>query len=63
MPIDLTDVRHLYIEKGYIACGGESDLLKVLKLETPSGPDALLQVNIVLLFNFVFSNYYLFVLS
>eukprot|EP01039_Chlorochromonas_danica_P006054 gene6054-6668_t len=30
-------------DQGYIACGGENGLLKVLKLETPSGPDALLQ--------------------
>lgn len=30
-------------DQGWIACGGESGLLKVLKLETPSGPDARLQ--------------------
>jgi hypothetical protein len=32
-------------DQGWIACGGESGLLKVLKLETPVGPDAKLQVN------------------
>ena len=30
--------------QGWIACGGETGLLKVLKLETPTGPDAKLQV-------------------
>eukprot|EP01038_Epipyxis_sp_PR26KG_P012743 gene12743-17084_t len=30
-------------DQGWIACGGEQGLLKVLKLETPSGPDARLQ--------------------
>lgn len=30
-------------EQGWIACGGEQGLLKVLKLETPTGPDAKLQ--------------------
>eukprot|EP01032_Pedospumella_encystans_P013101 gene13101-15103_t len=30
-------------DQGWIACGGETGLLKVLKLETPTGPDAKLQ--------------------
>jgi WD repeat-containing protein 35 len=31
-------------DQGWIACGGEQGLLKVLKLEIPTGPDAKLQV-------------------
>jgi hypothetical protein len=30
--------------QGWIACGGEAGLLKVLKLETSSGPDARIMV-------------------
>lgn len=29
--------------QGWIACGGDAGLLKVLKLEVPTGPDAKLQ--------------------
>jgi WD repeat-containing protein 35 len=32
-------------DQGWIACAGENGLLKVLKLETSVGPDAMLQVN------------------
>jgi hypothetical protein len=37
----------LLILQGWIACGGDAGLLKVLKLETPTGPDAKLQVSIL----------------
>jgi WD repeat-containing protein 35 len=30
-------------DQGFIACGGESNLLKVLRLETPTGPEAVMQ--------------------
>jgi WD repeat-containing protein 35 len=30
-------------DQGWIACGGDAGLLKVLKLEVPTGPDAKLQ--------------------
>jgi hypothetical protein len=37
------------IFQGWIACGGEAGLLKVLKLETSSGPDARIMVHILII--------------
>ena len=36
--------------QGWIACGGEGGLLKVLKLEVVAGPDAKLKVRRLVLF-------------
>jgi len=33
-------------DQGWIATGGDGGLLKVLKLETPTGPDAKLKVRL-----------------
>lgn len=45
------------LSQGWIACGGDGGLLKVLKLEAPTGPDAKLKVKLVVL---VFISFHLF---